>query len=115
MHKCIWSTSPQVFAWRLNTAIFAHKCVQKTQIPGAKNPNIGFFAREAVSNLQFEAASAFCSKFEIFTSLELLIKSVDILYKIQIIMYLINPYQHLTFLCQSDKIIFDKKYTERNE
>ena len=60
MHKCIWSTSPKVFAWRLNTAIFAHKCVQKTQISGAKNPNIGFFAREAVSNLQFETASYIC-------------------------------------------------------
>jgi len=22
MHKCIWSTSPEGFAWRLNTAIF---------------------------------------------------------------------------------------------
>jgi len=30
---------------------------QKTQIPGVKKPTVGFFMREAVSNLQFETAS----------------------------------------------------------
>jgi len=57
MHKCIWPTSPVGFAWRLNTAIFEGFALEKTQIPGVKKPTVGFFTREAVSNLQFETAS----------------------------------------------------------
>ena len=53
--------------------------------------------------------------FRRFRRLELLAKSVDFLYKLQIILYVISPLHHLTFICHSDKIIFDKKYTERNE
>ena len=55
--------TPDVFALRLDAAIFVHDlsvfdrtCKRKTQIPSAKKPTIGFFAQGAISNLQFETA-----------------------------------------------------------
>ena len=57
MHKCIWSTSPVVFTWRRNAAIFAHclakamgKASEKRKFPGVKKPTIGLLTQKAVSS-----------------------------------------------------------------
>ena len=57
MHERIWSTSPVVFAWRRNAAIFAYCLIKKRKaasenrkFPGVKKPTVGFLTREAVSS-----------------------------------------------------------------
>ena len=59
MHKCIWSTSPVVFAWRRSAAIFANcltnpkrKTSENRKFPGVKKPTIGFLTQGGESNAQ---------------------------------------------------------------